>query len=285
MAKVWITGARGLIGSYLLQEAHKYVPLWEIQPITREVIDLTNFPQLRELFQRDQPDYIIHCAGLTKSTDCESNPELAHKLNVEVTQVLCELAERFGRTKIVFFSTDLVFDGTKGNYSENDAPNPLSVYGQTKAIAEKIVLNNPKNLVIRTSLNAGVSPTGDRSFTEQLKKAIMSGQTLYLFVDEFRCPIHASVTAKATWELIIRDAQGIMHIAGNERLSRWEIGVLLAKRWAHLNPKIQMASTREYKGPPRPHDTSLKCERAQTLLSFKLPGFSEWLLTHPEAEL
>lgn len=280
---VWVTGAGGLIGSYLIRTAAEFAPEWKVRPLTRHDLDLTDHTAVRELYSVERPTVIIHCAGLTKSPVCEAQPELARKLNVEVTGMLCAAAG--DHTRLVFLSTDLVFDGRRGNYSEADPPNPLSVYGQTKLQAESLVLQNPANIVIRTSLNAGASPTGDRSFTEQLRRAMIEGHTLDLFVDEFRTPIHASVTARAVWELVRHGVGGLYHVAGSERLSRWQIGMLLAARWAHLNPKIVQASAKTYRGAPRPYDTSLNCSKAQAILTFQLPAFSKWLDEHPDAEL
>jgi dTDP-4-dehydrorhamnose reductase len=201
---------------------------------------------------------------------------------VEVTRALAELAQD---CQFVFFSTDLVFDGKKGNYIETAETNPLSVYAETKAAAEQIILTHPKHQVIRTSLNAGISFTGDRAFNEEMRQAWKNGTELRLFIDEFRCPIAAEVTARATWELISKGKPGIYHLAGSERLSRYQIGQLLATRWQALCPKYRPASLKEYQGAPRAADTSLNCDKIQKLLSFPLPGFRTWLASPAAGEL
>ncbi len=175
-----------------------------------------------------------------------------------------------------------MFDGRQGHYREDDPVNPLSVYAETKAQAERIVLANPRHTVIRTSLNGGTSPTGDRGFNEEMRRAWRQGQTLTLFDDEFRCPIPALVTARAIWEFVDRRATGLWHLAGAERLSRWEIGQTLAARWPQLHPQLRRASLHEYSGAPRPPDTSLDCTRAQSFLSFPLPAFRAWLAAPPD---
>ena len=275
---VWITGAGGLIGNYLLRTAIQFAPGWRLRPLVRSDLDLADFHKIADLFQQELPNAIFHCAALSKSPDCQANPPLARKLNVEVTQHLGELGHDI---PFIFFSSDLVFDGRAGNYDETSPVNPLSVYAQTKVTAEQIVLSNPRHIVIRTSLNGGISPTGDRGFNEQLRNAWRSGETLRLFTDEFRCPIHAEVTARAAWELLHKNQPGLYHVAGSQRLSRWDIGQLLAPRWPHLNPKMVATSFKEYQGAPRAPDTSLNCAKAQKLLSFLLPGLSDWLAAHP----
>lgn len=265
---VWITGAQGLIGSYLM----KGVPAgWRIHAVARGDLNAAYWKQ-------DTPSLVIHCAALSKSGPCQNDPELARELNVDLTRTLCELAEL---VPLIFFSTDLVFDGTKGNYSENDPVNPLTVYGETKAKAEQIVLSNPKHTVVRLALNAGVSPTGDRAFNEEIRNAWKAGKTLNLFTDEFRTPIAAAVTARAVWELARKEASGLFHLGGTERLSRWEIGKLLAARWPDIQPLMNPGSIRNYQGPPRSADTSMDCARVQRLLSFPLPRFSQWLRENP----
>jgi dTDP-4-dehydrorhamnose reductase len=286
---VWITGAGGLIGSHLFRVAAEAAPDLRPVPLTRGALDLTDSKAVRERFRAEGPAVIIHCAGLTRSPACEADPELAHRLNAEVTGFLAELATASGAV-LVFFSSDLVFDGTKGWYREEDAPRPLSAYGRSKVAGEEAVLRDSRHMVLRTSLNYGHSPTGDRAFNEELVRAAERGAApIALFTDEFRCPLAAEVTARATWHLV-RAAltpprssapRGILHVAGSERLSRWEIGELLARAYPALRGRLRPASRREYSGPPRPADTSLDCRKIAQFLGGPLPGFSKWLVAHP----
>ncbi|HWC61824.1 MAG TPA: SDR family oxidoreductase [Verrucomicrobiae bacterium] len=271
---VWITGAGGLIGNYLVETAPRFAASRRVHGLTRADLDLENFAAVREAFKKDSPGMVIHCAALANTPACEKNPALARKLNVDVTSVLAELAKDI---PLFFFSTDLVFDGLAGNYDETAAVNPLSAYAKTKVEAERIALANPKHTVVRTSLNFGKSPTGNRAFNEQMRSAVERGETLQLFTDEYRCPIPAEITARAVWELAGQDKPGLYHLTGSERLSRWEIGRLLAESWAPLKVKMEAGSIRDFRGLPRSPDTSLNCEKIQKLLSFPLPGFGEWI--------
>jgi len=271
---VWITGAGGLIGNYLVQTAPKFAPQFHIRALTRADLDLENFAAVRETFQRESPSLVIHCAGMTNTPSCEKNPALANKLNVEVTSVLAGLSADI---PFIFFSTDLVFDGRTGHYDESAAVNPLSAYGKSKVAAEQAVLANPKHTVVRTSLNFGQSPTGNRAFNEQMRSAVERGETLDLFTDEYRCPIPAEVTARAVWELAAQEKPGLYHLAGSERLSRWEIGRSLAEYWTPLQAKMVPGSIRAFHGLPRSPDTSFNCAKIQKLLSFPLPKFGGWL--------
>lgn len=276
---VWITGAAGLIGHNLVQTAASHAPECRVRPLTRPEVDLTDFARVQALFAREHPALVIHCAALSRSPECQADPARARRQNVEVTEFLAGLAADI---PFVFFSTDLVFDGRRGGYVETDAVNPLSVYAETKVMAEQILQrHHPRALIIRTSLNGGRSPGGDRGFNEELRRAWVAGRVPRLFTDEFRSPIAAVETARAVWKLIAAGARGVFHVAGTERLSRWQLGQLLAARWPHLNPRIEAASLREYQGAPRPPDTSLDCAKAEAVLGWRLPRFSEWLAAQP----
>jgi dTDP-4-dehydrorhamnose reductase len=277
MKTVWITGANGLIGSRLAQSAPE--DFQRVRALTRADFDLLDFKRIADEFQQDRPQLVIHCAALTVVADVQKNPGLARRVNTEATQFLAELSVEI---PFVFFSTDIVFDGRKGNYMETDQPNPLHVYGETKVAAEEAVLKNPRHLVVRTSLNAGASQSGNRAFNEQLRRSFQqAGDSMTLFRDEFRCPIAAAETARAVWELAQKGCSGIYHVAGAEKLSRLEIGKLLVTRWPEIKTGIKSGSARDFAGPPRALDTSLDIAKAQKVLSRPLPKFSEWLASHP----
>jgi dTDP-4-dehydrorhamnose reductase len=271
---VWITGAGGLIGNNLVQTA----PRLAVRALTRSDFDLLDSAAVRREFQKDQPQLVIHCAAISTIAVAQENPEFARRVNVEAAKLLAELAAEI---PFIFFSTDLVFDGRNGNYIETDAPNPLHLYGETKAAAEEIVLKNPRHLVVRTSINGGISRAGDRGFNEQLRLALQSGKPMKLFTDEFRSPIPAVETARAVWELTGKNCAGIFHVAGAERLSRWQIGQLLLPRWPEIKTRIEPGSAKDFLGPPRAPDTSLDVSKAQTILSAPLPGLGEWLAANP----
>jgi dTDP-4-dehydrorhamnose reductase len=279
MKLAWITGANGLIGNYLVQTAPQFAPRWRVRALTRADFDLLDFAAVRREFLIDRPQLVIHCAAVSTVAAAQKNPELARRVNVEATKLLAELAVEI---PLVFFSTDLVFDGRKGNYTETDAANPLHLYGGTKLAAEEIILKNPRHLVVRTSLNGGVSPSGGRAFNEQLRRALSAaGQGMTLFTDEFRSPLPAVETARAVWELAQKNCAGIYHVAGAEKLSRYQIGRLLVKGWPEVTTKIEAGSARNFPGPARALDTSLDIAKAQKVLSRPLPGLGEWLAANP----
>jgi len=272
MKLAWITGSNGLIGNYVVSQ-------WRVRPLTRPQLDILDFKSVEREFNADRPELIIHCAAISTVAEAQRNPALAKRLNVEATQFLAELASGI---QFAFFSTDIIFDGRKGNYNETETPNPLHAYGESKLGAEQIVLRNPRHLVIRTSINGGISRSGNRGFNEQLRAALESGRGMKLFTDEFRCPIFAGETARAVWELAGRDCSGIFHVAGAEKLSRYQIGQLLLRRWPELKTKIEPGLAKDFPGPPRALDVSLDISKVQKVLGKPLAGLSEWLASNPE---
>ena len=278
----WITGANGLIGNYLVQTAPRYAPRWRVRALTRADFDLLDFAAVEREFQKDRPQLVIHCAAITTVGEAQKNPALAWRVNFEAAKFIAELAAEI---PLVFFSTDLIFDGQKGNYAETATANPLHIYGETKLAAERRVLENPRHLVVRTSINGGVSAAGNRAFNEQLRRSLQETEPgMTLFTDEFRSPIPAVETARAVWELTAKNCTGIYHIAGAEKLSRWEIGERLLQRWRENRQKISPGLTVDFSGPVRARDTSLDVSKAQEILSQPLPKFSEWLAANPGAD-
>lgn len=208
---VLITGAAGLIGGYLVRTAARWAPQWEVRGVTRAEADLTDSAQVQELWRQCRPSLVIHCAALSRTGACEQDPAQARCINVEATERLAGLARDI---PFIFLSTDQVFDGAKGWYVETDAVNPLNVYGQTKAEAEQMVLENPAHSVVRIALTAGTSPTRDRSFVEDMLRTAAKGAKLTLFTDEFRCPIPAGALARALWEFAAQPRAGLYHLGG-----------------------------------------------------------------------
>jgi dTDP-4-dehydrorhamnose reductase len=271
----WITGASGLIGHELVQAAEAgAAPGWRVRALTRQVVDLANAHDVDQLFERERPELIIHCAALSRTGACQADPTQAFRQNVEVTR---RLIERLSTGRFVFFSSDLVFDGLQGSYIETDRLNPVNVYGHTKWEAEKAVSLFPNSLVIRTSLNYGHSLTSDRSFNEEMVNAWKAGRPVPAFVDEYRCPIAASETARWTWELIRAEHFGVVHLAGAERLSRWQIATEIARHYPALHPQVVPVTLADHVGPPRAPDVSLNCDRLAGWLGRTLPSFRPWL--------
>jgi dTDP-4-dehydrorhamnose reductase len=188
---------------------------------------------------------------------CVARPDEARQVNIEATRTLVDLCAA-ARSRLVFVSTDLVFDGEAAPYREDAPPRPLSVYGQTKAEAESVVRAVPGNLVVRVSWLAGPRLAGTPRFFDDLVRALCEGRPFTLFTDEWRTPLGLPTAAEALLALADADVAGTLHLGGPERLSRYEMGVQLA---AHLGaePSLLRPSLRESNPAPepRPRDVSL----------------------------
>ena len=269
-----ITGAAGLIGQYLVKTAPRWATDRDMQELTRADLDLTDRANVERTWQSIKPNAVIHCAALSRTKDCEQDPEQARRINVEVTAHLAQLSRDI---PFIFLSSGEVFDGRTGWYGETDEPNPINVYGQTKLEAEQAVLQNPRHTVVRIVLTAGISETGDRSFVEDMCRTAKAGKDMTLYADEFRCPLPAGVIARAIWELVDCEQPGLYHLGGSDRLSRWEIGETLLPWCPELKGHLMKGSARNHVGSPRPADLSLRFDKIQSLLSFRIPGFRGWL--------
>jgi dTDP-4-dehydrorhamnose reductase len=263
-----------LIGQYLVKTASRWASDWHVQGLSRAELDLTEASKVEARIHALKPDLLIHCAALSRTKDCEQDPELARRINVEATARLAQLSQGI---PFIFLSSGEVFDGKTGWYSETDEPNPINVYGETKLEAERAVLQNPLHTVVRIVLTAGTSETGDRSFVENMCRTAQAGKDVTLYADEFRCPLPAAVIARTIWELIDCKKPGLYHLGGSDRLSRWEIGEALLPWYPELQGRLVQSSARNHVGSPRPSDLSLCCNKIQSLLSFRIPGFREWL--------
>jgi dTDP-4-dehydrorhamnose reductase len=279
-----VTGAAGLIGQYVMRSAARWAPGWEVHGLIHADLDLTDHAAVERTWQLIDPHAVIHCAALSRTKDCEHQPERARSINVEATACLSRLSKDI---PCIFLSSGEVFDGRQGWYREEDAPNPINFYGKTKLEAEQVVLENPLHTVLRIVLTAGMSQQGDRSFVEDMCRIAKSGKTVTLYADEFRCPLPAGVIARAVWELAGKNVPGLYHLGGRERLSRWEIGQALLPWYPELQGRLVRGSAAVHAGAPRPADLSLNCEKIQTVLSFPIPGFCSWLESrmHPDTDL
>lgn len=272
--RVIVTGAAGLIGRYCVTSASRWAPNWDVQGLTRADFDLTDPAAAERTWRHLKPSMVIHCAALSRTKDCEHSPQLARRINVDATAHLARLSKDI---PFIFLSSGEVFDGKRGWYREEDAPNPINFYGKTKLEAERLVLQNPRHSVVRIVLTAGTSQNGDRSFVEDMCRAAKSGKSVTLYADEYRCPLPAGAIARVIWELVGKDESGLFHLGGHERLSRWEIGQALLPWYPELQGHLVKGSTCDHTGAPRPADLSLNCEKIQAHLSFPIPGFRSWL--------
>jgi dTDP-4-dehydrorhamnose reductase len=282
--RILITGASGQLGGYLLRELSGQVLAWsgsrggEFLGHTLHPLDLADAAAIADAYREARPEVVIHAAALARVSDCFADPDKSHRVNTQATAALAELSAQCG-ARFVFVSTDLVFDGERGSYTEQDAPSPLSVYGRTKAAAEVAALTAPRAVVARVSLLYGPALAGPSNFFDEQTAALRGDRPVSLFADEYRSPLDLATAAKALGELARSEHTGIMHIGGPERMSRLEMGQRLAKHLGLSGHGIRAARRDQSPAPePRPRDVSLDSSRwRQAFPALPWPTFEEAL--------
>jgi len=217
--RVLVTGATGYLGHYVAAAAPATVELVAPSRASDPGFDLAEPAGAAAVVAALRPDVVVHLAALASMAACERDPALALRVNVHATAALCRVAPR-----VVLASTDLVFAGDRAPYGAGDPPRPKSVYGRTKVRAEEAVLATRSGLVVRLPLLFGRSFSGDRGATDMIRAAAAANRRVTLFTDEYRTPLHAADAAAALWQLVLGERTGIVHVAGRERVSRWELG-------------------------------------------------------------
>jgi len=268
--RLLITGASGQLGAYLLRELADRrftVTAWsgsrsgELFGFPLTPIDLTDRAAVAAAFRVARPDAVIHCAALSGVAHCYREPRMAESVNVGGTRLLAELAAE-ARVRLLYVSTDLVFDGQRGGYREEDAPAPLSIYGRTKWLAEEVVLNCERGVVARVSPLFGPSLIGRPSFFDEQVAALRKRRACTLFSDEWRTPLSLPTAARALIALAESDQVGVLHLGGPERMSRLEMGCRLAAVLGVDASVIVAARREDVPAPePRPRDVSLDSSR------------------------
>ncbi len=215
------------------------------------------------------PTHIIHLAALSSPAACEQQPKLAHAANVGFTRTLVQLASKLG-CHITVASTDLVFEGSPARaagFSESDTPSPRSAYSRSKADAESAALLYARSCVVRLCLLYGHTHSKSRGALGWIEDKLHSKEELVLFEDEYRTPIHVADAAHALLQLARRQALGVWHCGGPERLSRVQFGLTVAEALGYDPSVIRPARRADVPSTPeRPEDVSLSSDKLWTLL-------------------
>ncbi|CAB4910441.1 MAG: sugar nucleotide-binding protein [Actinobacteria bacterium] len=231
-----ITGANGFLGSnagYFLQGKVQRIGLCRRPPnaaLIDEFIeaDLSDSASTTAGILRTRPSVILHTAALASHEECERDPKRAHEINVLGTQSVAQAAQQVGAL-LILISTDAVFDGQRGNYTEADEPSPFSVYGETKLLGEAAALKNcEKTIVARTNF-FGWSPTRNRSILEFFVHSLEQGMPISGYTDFVVTSIYAQNLLEALWELTNQEFRGLINIASSDPLSKFDFGRQVAQ--------------------------------------------------------
>jgi len=286
--KLLVTGAHGFVAGSVIAQASEH---WAVHALSRgedlleraglhwHRLDPSEPDRLKEIFSRVRPDFVIHTAALADIDFCEAHQDLARRVNVGLTQSLVDLCDEVG-AKLVFCSTDTVFDGEQAPYREQDPPGPLNYYAHTKVEAEKIVARlSEKFVVARLGLVVGLPILGaGNSFLARMMAQLKQGREVKVPANKVRTPIDVITLGGALLELAEKNLSGIFHLAGNDALNRFDMTRRIAARFGFSERLIvAMPPDAEAGSAPRPRDVSLDNSKARTHLGTPMRGFDEAL--------
>lgn len=229
--KILVVGASGLVGGNIVNELKKnkveclgthfsYPTDHTFFLDTQNIENLIHHPLILNFV----PDVIIHCGALTHVDKCEQEPKLSKELTVDSTENLISLAKIYN-AKFVYFSTDYVFDGEKGLYTEDEPKNPINIYGEHKALAEELVINSCLDCLILRITNVYGNEIRGKNFVSRIIALSKSNQEsiLKLPIDQFATPINANFIAFATYQLLINNFSGIFNISSTDFMNRVQL--------------------------------------------------------------
>jgi len=282
-SKVLVIGAGGNLGFCLARflsakytvypTVHDYYP----EGLDAERLDITNRNAVENMVDRVKPDAVVNLSALADANVCEKKPDEARLINVDGAQNIARACEKTGNVYLVHYSTDLVFDGTGGPYSEDDAVNPVNVYGTTKAESESAVISSHENsAILRTAIVFGKGSGKRPNFFEFLINQAQSGHGAKIFMDEYRSFLYVDDSANAVAELISSGLTGVFHAGGSERLSRYEfvMKMLLYLGLTGGNFKsIRIGDLAEQ--APRPPDCSLNSAKLTAKTGWRPSSFEQ----------
>ena len=287
MKRVLITGVSGFLGYNLfdfLKDRCRVKGTFHHHPLPgkdeRSVsLDLRDKTAVEKLCSEFRPEIVIHTAAITSPAECQKAPETARAVNVGGTVHIAEVSVKAG-SRFIYTSTDRVFDGSRGDYREDDPPNPLGCYGKTKLQGEKEVGRIvPNSLIIRLPLLYGPPSPSHSSFIGWMIEAFEEKKPLDLFTDQVRTPLYALDACLAIGLLIVRPGlAGVYHLGGGEKIDRAEFGYRMAKIFGYdpsiIRP-IRMAEKPHQ--PPSPADASLNSDKLYRAIGFRARGVDEGL--------
>ncbi|MBI2548749.1 NAD(P)-dependent oxidoreductase [Candidatus Woesearchaeota archaeon] len=257
MTRVLVTGANGFLGAKmrtLFATAHEVIGTYSSRPQEGlAYLDITNREQTITAIRDWRPEVIIHTAAFSNADKCERDPETAGKINTEGTANVAAGAYE-AHSRLVFTSSAYVFDGRQGDYSEEDVPCPLNVLGKTKLAAEEAILSTlgvrERYLILRFAISYGYNGPGyDNGFFGE----IMKRKPLRVNHDQLRQPLLIDDLAVVISGLLEREVTGIVHVAGPEKRTKYELGGFLEDIVReHTEPSLLTPGTSEDDFAPRP---------------------------------
>ncbi|VAX21300.1 dTDP-4-dehydrorhamnose reductase [hydrothermal vent metagenome] len=281
--KILVIGAGGNLGFCLARflsgkyEVHSTVHNYCPEGLNAQRLDITNRGAVEAMFDKIKPDAAVNLSALADANVCEKKPDKARLVNVDGAENVARACRRSGDIYLVHYSTDLVFDGTCGPYSEDDAVNPVNVYGATKAESESAVISSHENsAILRTAIVYGRGSGKRPNFFEFLIAQAQSGNGAKIFNNEYRSFLYADDSANAVAELIDSSLTGVFHAGGDERLNRYEFVTKMLFYFGlpgdNFEP-IRIGDLAEQ--APRPPDCSLNSAKLKSKTGWRPSSFEQ----------
>jgi dTDP-4-dehydrorhamnose reductase len=233
--------------------------------------DLTNPGEIAKAIIERRPTVVLHAAALASHEACEADPALAERINVDATRVLAQAAQEAG-AQFIYISTDAVFDGSRGDYTETDEPSPFSVYGETKLGGEQQALNETAALIVRTNF-FGWSPSGHRSILEFFVNELSAGHKVQGYTDFVVTSTYVQYLLDSIWRLPLHEVTGIVNVVSSDRLSKNDFGRETARVFALRRGLIEpVEATLSQRHKSRSRDLSLDTAKLAQLLRSDIPS-------------
>lgn len=292
MKSILVTGSNGLLGQHLVDALLKNN--YKVTGISRGAdrnsvsysqhyqyvdLDITDGAAVRQAILSLKPELVIHAAAMTQVDQCEEDKPLCYNVNVSATRFLVDSLKEIA-AKIIYLSTDFIFDGRSGPYDEQAEPNPVNYYGSTKVQAEKAVMESGLRwAIVRTVLVYGNTIAGTRSnILSWLKENLEEGRPLKVVDDQERTPTFVEDLVNGILLIIKKNEEGVFHISGAETLTPFQIGEKIADYLQHPQTLLERVNASVFRQPgERPLKTGFIIDKAKQQLGYRPASFQEAL--------
>ena len=283
--RVLVIGGSGFIGRYVArrlgetQEHQVFGTFWSRAPFPGSAlwyrVDLTDRTGLERVFHEARPDVVVHLAAMADVGACERDPANATAVNVDATETIARLCEVHG-SRLVFVSSEYVFDGRQGFYREDDIPNPTTHYGRTKWEAEQLVASLASRWsVIRTSIVYGWPAEGRRNFVPWLIGRLRTGQSYVASTEVLRTPVYVEHLVDGISSLVETAHQGIHHVADRDWVSMYDFALAVAEGFGLDRSLVIREDCAKGQDTPTPDRLGLDCTSTMQALDLAQPALRD----------
>ncbi len=291
MKRVLVCGSNGLLGQRLafaldgepeyevLHTSHQRSFVSEQSLFDYTQLDISNRSDVKSLILSYHPDIVLNAAAMTNVDHCERERELAWKVNVTGVEHLVEVCRRIN-AKLIHVSTDYVFDGKYGNYTEDDRANPINYYGKTKLAGENVIVSSGiEYAILRTILVYGLGVNVKNNFALWVINNLNEGKQIRCVEDQTSNPTHVHDLAMAMKSMMERDLSGLFHISGPETISRYDFAMKAAEIFGYDKSLITRIKTSDLEPRAvRPMKTSFIIDKAKKQLHYNPMNITQGLM-------